>query len=152
MKKVYYMEFGQYIRNLRKEKGLSARELSRLTGISQAYLSQLETGKYNNPTKKVVIDLSQGLGVSRVEPLRKAGYLTDEDYQNIAKLKITSEAFQGYNPDKHFIPNNRNLYKLMNDDDPIYFKKEELTDEEKKELLTFADYLINKRNNQLQGR
>jgi DNA-binding Xre family transcriptional regulator len=34
---------------MRKEKGLTLREVTKLTGISDAYLSQLETGKIKSP-------------------------------------------------------------------------------------------------------
>lgn len=38
----------------RKEKGLTLRKVEELTGISNAYLSQLGTGKIDNPSYKVV--------------------------------------------------------------------------------------------------
>lgn len=38
------------LRNLRMSRGLTLRDLERFTGVSNAYLSQLETGKAGNPT------------------------------------------------------------------------------------------------------
>lgn len=40
-------------KTLRKDSGLTLREVEEKTGISTAYLSQLETGKIDNPSYKV---------------------------------------------------------------------------------------------------
>ena len=39
---------------LRKKAGMTLREVETATGISNAYLSQLETGKIDNPSYKIV--------------------------------------------------------------------------------------------------
>jgi len=44
-------------RNRRKDAGLTLRQVEDKTGISNAYLSQLETGKITNPSFSVVIKL-----------------------------------------------------------------------------------------------
>lgn len=44
-------------RTLRQASGLKLREVEEKTGISNAYLSQLETGKIENPSYKVVYAL-----------------------------------------------------------------------------------------------
>jgi len=41
----------------RKEKGLTLRQVEDLTGISNSYLSQLETGKVKKPSYEVVSKL-----------------------------------------------------------------------------------------------
>lgn len=46
------------LRYLRKEKNMSLRQVEDLTGISNAYLSQLETGKIKNPSYNVVVKLN----------------------------------------------------------------------------------------------
>lgn len=61
------LEFGEYIKRLRRDKGISLRELARRTGVSQPYLSQLETGKYKNPSPEKLGELSKGLGISYAE-------------------------------------------------------------------------------------
>lgn len=42
----------------REMRGFSLREVEKLTGISNAYLSQLENGKIKNPSYEVVIKLT----------------------------------------------------------------------------------------------
>ena len=55
--------FGQILKRLRLDRGFTLRELQDLTGISNAYLSQLETGKRGVPSLKIVGTLSKALGV-----------------------------------------------------------------------------------------
>lgn len=45
----------------RKEKNLSRKELSQLTGISQAYISKLENGN-GNPSLKTLVKLAEVFG------------------------------------------------------------------------------------------
>jgi DNA-binding Xre family transcriptional regulator len=46
-------------KQLRKQKGLTLREVEDITGISNAYLSQLETGKIKSPVYNVVRQLCE---------------------------------------------------------------------------------------------
>lgn len=52
------------IKELRKEKGYTFAKLSELSGISTGRLSDLATGKRNNPTMDTLIKLADALGVS----------------------------------------------------------------------------------------
>lgn len=68
------MEFGEYLRSLRREKGLSIQKLSERSGISNAYISQVETGKRGVPSPEVLDKLAAGLEVSYESLMRAAGY------------------------------------------------------------------------------
>ena len=46
------------LRDLRKNKGLTLRQVEDMTGISNGYLSQLETGKIKSPSYKVLMKLN----------------------------------------------------------------------------------------------
>lgn len=59
--------FGEHLRNVRKEKGLSIRELARRSGVSNAYISQLENDKTKNPTYEIIGKLAKGLGIATTE-------------------------------------------------------------------------------------
>ena len=52
------------IKELRNEKGYTFAKLSELSGISTGRLSDLATGKRNNPTMDTLIKLADALGVS----------------------------------------------------------------------------------------
>lgn len=67
------------LNELRNERGISLRTLSKICGISLGYLSELEKGKYE-ATESKIIRLSLALGISPNELL---GF--DEILTNIKK-------------------------------------------------------------------
>jgi len=56
---------GSKLRNLRKVKNISMTELSKLSGITQGYISEIETGK-KNPSSEVVGKLSEALKIDQI--------------------------------------------------------------------------------------
>jgi len=54
-------KLGDVIGKARRAKGMSLRELSRKTDISHPYLSQLETGKNDSPSKEFLLKLADVL-------------------------------------------------------------------------------------------
>lgn len=79
------LKFGEGIKKLRSEKGLTSSELAKRSGISQAYLSQLESGKNKNPTPDILNKLSKGLGLSYAYFLIRVGYIDFEQLKKEAK-------------------------------------------------------------------
>lgn len=71
-------QFGQYLRQIRKHAGLSIRQLEEKSGVSNAYLSQIETGKRGIPSADVIKKLHGPLGVEYEDLLEKAGHITSE--------------------------------------------------------------------------
>ncbi len=55
--------FGKRLRELREERGLSAKEMAAGLGVSAAYLSALEHGKRGKPNKRFVHRVCQYLGI-----------------------------------------------------------------------------------------
>jgi transcriptional regulator with XRE-family HTH domain len=55
--------FGERLRDLRQERGLSAKEMAAGLGVSAAYLSALEHGKRGKPNKRFVHRVCQYLGI-----------------------------------------------------------------------------------------
>lgn len=55
--------FGKRLRELRRERGLSAKEMAAGLGVSPAYLSALEHGKRGRPNKRFVHRVCQYLGI-----------------------------------------------------------------------------------------
>jgi transcriptional regulator with XRE-family HTH domain len=66
--------FGQFLRAARERKSLSLRAVERATGVSNAYLSQLESGKIRQPSPIVLHKLAELYGVSYGAVLERAGY------------------------------------------------------------------------------
>ena len=63
---------GQKVKQAREERKMSMYRLSKITGISSSYISELESGKYNNPSAEILQKLSKALGVSVSRLLNKA--------------------------------------------------------------------------------
>lgn len=68
-------EFSQLLRQLREKRGLSLRQIEAGTGVSNAYLSQIESGKVGPPSPKIIEKLASALGYSYVDLMRAAGHL-----------------------------------------------------------------------------
>jgi HTH-type transcriptional regulator, competence development regulator len=65
---------GQFLRAARERKSLSLRAVERETGVSNAYLSQLESGKIRQPSPVVLHKLAELYGVAYGTVLERAGY------------------------------------------------------------------------------
>ncbi|MEQ9261580.1 MAG: helix-turn-helix transcriptional regulator [Owenweeksia sp.] len=66
--------YGQYFKALRESKGVTLREVERQTGVSNAYLSQLESGKVKQPSPNTLYKLAQFYQVSYEMLMEKVGY------------------------------------------------------------------------------
>lgn len=69
------MYFYDKLRDLRKLKGYTIRELSERSGVSAAYISQIENGSRGIPSPEVLMKLSEGLNIPYEELMEIAGYL-----------------------------------------------------------------------------
>ncbi len=70
--------FGEYLKSLREAQGLTLTELGELIGTSHSYLSQIENGKKTHPSLGVLKKMSERLGVSQIELMRKSGCLQSD--------------------------------------------------------------------------
>jgi transcriptional regulator with XRE-family HTH domain len=69
------MTLGQAIRAVRRQVGLSQKELAEAAGIDQSYLSMIEAGQRSNPGTRIMARLAQALQVSIDDLAARAGYL-----------------------------------------------------------------------------
>jgi transcriptional regulator with XRE-family HTH domain len=69
------MTLGQAIRAVRRQVGLSQKELAEAAGIDQSYLSMIEAGQRSNPGTRIMARLAQALHVSIDDLAARAGYL-----------------------------------------------------------------------------
>jgi transcriptional regulator with XRE-family HTH domain len=67
--------FGTLLRELREKAGFSLRQLESATGISNGYLSQMESGRVGAPSPKILEKLASALTYPYVELMRVAGHL-----------------------------------------------------------------------------
>lgn len=68
---------GDYLKGVRQSLGMSLRDVEEATEkeISNAYLSQLETGKITKPSPHILYALSSALGVAYEGLMELAGYI-----------------------------------------------------------------------------
>ena len=73
-------ELGQYLRTVRTAQGLSLRNVEEATGkeVSNAYLSQLETGKVKKPSPHILYALSQALAIPYERLMERTGYIVSQ--------------------------------------------------------------------------
>ncbi len=82
---------GSVLREARLAAGLSQRDVERATGVSNAYLSQLESGKVREPSPNILHKLSEIYAVAYADLLVAAGYpLPDTRGKRRAALRSTS--------------------------------------------------------------
>ena len=73
------MTLAQAVRLLRLGSGMTLRKLEEASGVSNAYISQLETGKIANPTLESLRKLAGAFGIASWELLRYIDGETDRD-------------------------------------------------------------------------
>jgi len=80
---------GQYITNLRKEKGYSQRKLASISGISNTTINRIESGETATPDAPTLKALAEVLGVEETSLLIAAGYIKDNgnNSQSFAAVK-----------------------------------------------------------------
>lgn len=79
--------YGEYFRALREAKNMTLREVEKQADVSNAYLSQLESGKVKQPSPLTLHKLSEIYGVSYDLLMEKVGYPVPE-----RKEKVKSES------------------------------------------------------------
>lgn len=83
---------GEFIRDNRKELGVTLRELAKETGISFSHLSKIERGEHM-PTKETIETIADSLRVDKYELFLLAGHSTDSD------MEFWRELFNNLNPE-----------------------------------------------------
>jgi transcriptional regulator with XRE-family HTH domain len=71
-------KFGTYMRTLRKQRGLTLKQVEQAAQVSNAYISQFERGLRNPPHPEILNRLAKVYDVSARELMVAAGYLTDD--------------------------------------------------------------------------
>lgn len=106
--------FGVFLRDKRKQKDISLRELSERVNISHSYLSCIENGKKPPPSNKVLIDIANALTLdtesrrllfdiaAEVKELQHSDYILPADISkyifetDVARSVIREADRQGY--------------------------------------------------------
>jgi transcriptional regulator with XRE-family HTH domain len=71
-------EFGEKIKQIRESKNISVRQAAIKADMSHSYLSQIENGLREIPSKKVLIKMAKGLRMTETEIFKIAGFIPDD--------------------------------------------------------------------------
>jgi transcriptional regulator with XRE-family HTH domain len=85
-------ELGVEIRRIRQILGLSLRDVEEKSGVSNAYLSQLETGTIMNPSPHILLKLAEVLRVPYELLMERAGYIQ----RSVGKKALTGAALSTF--------------------------------------------------------
>lgn len=135
-------QFGNYLKKIRKEKGLTLVQLSKLSGVSNPYISQLENGHFK-PSLEVIQKLSKGLGLDESVLFYAAGYVFDVNFDQDKEHSIVSELSQEQRDDENN-NNNNDLFSLLLSDVDLYFKNKLLSENDKEKILTIISTILDK--------
>lgn len=86
-------DYGNFLKAARQAKGFTLREVENLTGISNAYLSQLESGKVKQPSPINLNKLSKVYEIPYEVLMEKVGYPVPSNtqlFQNLPENKVAS--------------------------------------------------------------
>ncbi|SRR5258708_6354652 len=108
---------GDELRRIRELHKLTLRAVENLTGISNAYLSQLETGKIEKPSPNYLYKLAEVYNIPYDLLMEKAGYLVRHQQDASKKRSLAGAALATV---------------------------EDLTPEEEEELMNYLAYLRSK--------
>ncbi|WP_042337771.1 helix-turn-helix domain-containing protein [Bacillus andreraoultii] len=111
-------EFGQYLRTLRKAKRLTIDELAAELGVSNAYISQIETGKKGIPSPELLKQFHMALDVTYEHLMEKAGYVDAS------------------------LPLSQDLYSLFKDNQALYYRGIRLTPNQQRLLKDLLEEFI----------
>lgn len=100
--------FGQYLKELRNERSLSLRQLEKLSGVSNAYLSLVERGKKGIPSPDILKKIYVPLGVTYDELMERAGYISSDLRSEL--LPETIQTMEGFDDLNQLIENAADIF------------------------------------------
>lgn len=104
-------KLGQYLWDLRTVKKLSLRQAEDATGVSNAYLSQIETGKIPQPSPQVLLKIAEAYESSYEMLMELSGHIKPKSDGDVRRGRLPT------------------------------FATEDLSEEEEEELLKYLAYL-----------
>jgi transcriptional regulator with XRE-family HTH domain len=112
------VSLGEALRQIREMNSFTLRAVERMTGVSNAYLSQLERGKIDKPSPGFLFKLAEAYGVPYDQLMEKAGYISRDTVDTARRPNLLTTALASLN----------------------------LTPEEEREVVNYATYLLSKRH------
>ena len=122
-------QLGQYLKKLRKMRGFSLRHVERESGVSNAYLSQLETGKITRPSPEILHKLAIVYQTSYPHLLILAGHPVPQTHDLAARELLIHHRSES----------------KTNHESLLLENLAQLTDEERERVADYIDFLRSRR-------
>lgn len=135
-------QIGPFIRQLRENKNMSIRQLAKHTGVSPAYISQIENNYRNNPTQHVLRSIADGLGIEYNEFILQINQLTKTGVEEQRYLYEQKRNSQGDVESKQLSINHIDLYEVLSEKQVIYYKGKLLADKEREKVKVMLHTLL----------
>lgn len=139
------MKFGEFLKNLRKDKELSQRQLAELANVSNTEISRIESSERQNPSPNILKCLAPHLDISYKDLMIKAGYIDE----SIEHEKYTEHIFRS--ADGEFADTIRLAKNIHKKDSEILTIMNRVTSELPKEdikaIKEFANFYLDKNKN-----
>jgi len=87
------LNFGQFLKGLRERQRMSLRDVEKESGVSNAYLAQIERGDRPPPRPQILKKLARAYKVTVRELFMRAGYLDEPEVTATEEERIEA-AFQ----------------------------------------------------------
>ena len=84
--------FGEFLKKLRLDRGMTLRDVEKKTGISNAYLSQIENNKRGMPHSRTLEALAPAFGLTLLDLV---ALLSDEDDPNRTLFSTKGDKLRG---------------------------------------------------------
>lgn len=103
------MSLSDYIREMRKRKDWSQRDLATASGISNAEISRIESGKRKEPSPSVLKAIASALNVPVEEVLQQAGVIergkaaVDEALKEVGSTPVSALQPSGFTASSSFL-------------------------------------------------
>ncbi|MDD5519075.1 MAG: LexA family transcriptional regulator [Candidatus Omnitrophica bacterium] len=107
------MSLGKYIKAVRRRRGISQWELSKLSGLTRSHISRLELDDYENPTAETFLALAKALKVHPNELYQAAGYIEENTRFRKGPPKTLDEAVAGLEVQSVDIPVTAEVTRLI---------------------------------------
>ncbi|EPY2307070.1 helix-turn-helix domain-containing protein [Clostridium sporogenes] len=124
---------GDNIKKARIKQDISAKRLSELTGLTQAYLSMLENNKRKNPSSEALQKIADALKISVNE------FFDDDNEDNKKDINITQEYSNKF---KITSKDKKQYEEEMKKANEAFFMNDELSEDAKKEMLDLMSELF----------
>ena len=77
------MQLSDYVKLIRKAKGLTLSDLSQRSGLSRGYIHLIESGEQVNPTINALLSLSKGLDIPIGQIINSVYQTEDSSEENV---------------------------------------------------------------------